>query len=227
MRIQGFIGADFVGGQEHQEGGIGPFLKERVKEEEYDAQYVLDRVARALRRLKIDDVTSLWIGEVAVVELGPDEAVGLDEALASAKAAESIEPYAGLQLSLSYEDDQLLHVMTVSYAQAHDPEEAALEVLDSAHALVLEPLDDESEEAYQERLNTLLEQHETIDEFAAAYVELERPFIQSLLDALSKELSLLDPETSIEVDHEGMSTIDDLYTQSIAASSAFPGLDLQ
>ena len=49
--------------------------------------------------------------------------------------------------------------MTISYAQAHDPEEAALEVLDSAHVLALEPLENEEAEAYEERLNTLLEPH--------------------------------------------------------------------
>jgi hypothetical protein len=227
LRILGFIGTDFVGGQEHEEGGIGPFLKEHVKEEEHDAQYVLERVARALRGMKIDDVTGLWIGDVPVVELGPDEAVGLNEALASAKAGEDAEPYAGLQLSLNFEDEKLLHLVTISYAQAHDPEEAALEVLDSAHVLALEPLEDEEAEAYEERLNALLEPHQTIEDFAAPYLELERPFVDRMLEALSKELSLLEPETSVEIDHEGLSSLDDLFNQSVASSSAFPGLDLQ
>jgi hypothetical protein len=226
VRILGFIGADLVGGKEHEEGGIGPFLKERVKEEEHDASYVVERVARALRRMKIDDVTGLWIGDVPLVELGPDEAVGVDEALDAVKGADSHEDYAGLQLSLNYEDDQLLHLITISYAQAHDPEEAALEVLDSAHVLALEPLENEEMDAYEERLNTLLGPHEALEDFATPFVELEEPFIARMLDALSKELPLLEPEMSVELDHEGLATIDDLYTQSVASSSALPGLDL-
>ena len=79
-----------MGGAGAEEGGIGPFLKERVKEEEHDALYVLDRRRSRIRRMKIDDVTGLWIGDAPVVELGPDEAVGLDEALAARRPARSL-----------------------------------------------------------------------------------------------------------------------------------------
>jgi hypothetical protein len=219
MRLIGFIGADLAGGALREEGGIGPFMKERVKEEEPDALYVLDRLARALRRLEIDDVTNLWIGDTGVIELAEDEAVGLDEALAAARDGREYQEFADLHVSAVIEDNDLLHVLTISYAQAHDPDEAAFEVMDSAHVLALEPGEDETPDAYEARLSEFLEEYESVEDFAAAYVELEEPFLERLLESLRKELSLWEPETSVDVDQQGMVTMDDVYSTALAISA--------
>jgi hypothetical protein len=224
MRIQGFIGADLVGGSESEEGGIGPLFKERLKTEEQDALYVLERIGRALRALKIDDVTSLWIGETGVVEMEPGEAASVDDTLAEAKRGDGYAEYAELHLMISAEDEHLLHSINISYAQVHDPDEAALEALDSAIVLELEVLEDETQEAFEERLNTFLEQFESLDDLSAHCIELERPFVERLLEALRKELSLWEPESSVEVDYQGLATLDDIYSDAlaIAAGSAGP-----
>lgn len=218
MTFVGVLDADLQAASEYKSGGIGPLFRQSRTEEPLSLIEFLSRTIDALRKTKVTSVVTLFLDEIQVFEDAEAKDDNLTAALDAAGEVADSESGISFSLMLTYQDDDLWHVLTIEASVDHPADEAALTVLDTAKWLDEDAEEDEPESDAGEPEEDVDAGPDIIEEDGSNGELLVEAFLQRLLGELHKELALADPEIETWTDWEGQYDPDSYY------ASALPGL---
>ena len=144
MTVIGLIDAELRGAEEYKTGGLPPFRKTRVRVP-FAVHEFLERACRALEKLGVTTVVSLFVDELAVYQEPEGKEANLKDVLALARAKSSdMEAATSFHIMLMHEDDDFTHVISIEGNVDHVVEAPAISVVDIARSTTEEA--DEGEE---------------------------------------------------------------------------------
>ena len=206
MAVIGLIDAELRGAKEYKTGGLPPFRKTRVRLP-LPVHEFLERACRALEKLGVNSVVSLFVDEIVVYQEPESKEANLKDVLALVRGRSSeLEAATSFHVMLMHEDDDFIHVISMEGSVDHAVEAPAISVVDIARSAAGEA--DEGEESDASEIEVAageglepsqFEYEEGDEELSEDEVRMEA-FLERLVDELDRELALDEPETEVRLE---------------------------
>ena len=207
MAVIGMIYSELRGAKEYKAGGLPPFRKTRVRGP-FPVQEFLERACRALEKLGVTSVVSLFVDELVVYQEPEGKEANLEEVLALARGKSSdIEAATSFHIMLMHADDDLTHVISLEGSIDHAVEDPAISVVDIARSETEEA--DEGEEPAASKIEvgagenvepSEFQYEESEDEMRSDEEVRMDAFMERLVRELDRELGLDEPETEVRLE---------------------------
>jgi hypothetical protein len=212
MAVIGMIDAELRGAKEYKTGGLPPFRRTRVRGP-FPVHEFLERACRALEKLGVTSVVSLFVDELAVYQEPEGKEANLEDVLALARGKSSdMEAATSFHIMLMHADEDLTHVISMEGSIDHVVEAPAISVVDIARSAT----EEEDEGAESDASAVEVSAGEALEPSEVEYeeVEYEEPedevrsedevrmdaFLERLVRELDRELALDEPETEVRLD---------------------------
>ena len=207
MAVIGMIDSELRGAKEYKAGGLPPFRKTRVRGP-FPVHEFLERACRALEKLGVTSVVSLFVDDLVVYQEPEGKEANLEEVLALARGKSSdMETATSFHIMLMHADKDLTHVISLEGSIDHAVEDPAISVVDIARSETEEAGEGEEPAASKIEVGA----GETVEPSEFQYEESEdemrsdeevrmEAFLERLVRELDRELGLDEPETEVRLE---------------------------
>ena len=207
MAVIGMIDAELRGAKEYKAGGLPPFRKTRVRGP-FPVHEYLERACRALEKLGVTSVVSLFVDELAVYQEPEGKEANLEEVLALARGRSSdLEAATSFHIMLMHADEDFTHVISLEGSIDHVVGASAISVVDIARSETEEAGEGEQPDASAVEVGagealepSEFEYEESEDEVRSDEEVRMEAFLERLLRELDRELALDEPETEVRLE---------------------------
>ena len=207
MAVIGMMDAELRGAEEYKTGGLPPFRKTRVRGP-FPVHEFLERACRALEKLGVTSVVSLFVDELAVYQEPEGKEANLEDVLALVRGRSSdLEAATSFHIMLMHEDEDFTHVISMEGNIDHVVEAPAISVVDIARSATEEAGDGEEPAASEVEVDaggalepSEFEYEDSEDEMLSEDEVRMEAFLERLVDELDRELALDEPETEVRLE---------------------------
>ena len=207
MAVIGMIDSELRGAKEYKAGGLPPFRKTRVRGP-FPVHEFLERACRALEKLGVTSVVSLFVDELVVYQEPEGKEANLEHVLALARGKSSdLEAATSFHIMLMHADENFTHVISLEGSIDHAVDAPAISVVDIARSETEEGDEGQQPDASDVEVGAgeVLEppefEYEEAEDEVRSEDELRMDaFLERLLRELDRELALDEPETEVRLD---------------------------